>query len=204
MVGAAINYVNYGTLTGYDATGLQLGNYSANQYGFDVGWGRQIFGDLSGGATLKGSLQTIGSATYENLAVDVGTLWQPCRHFKLGLAVTNLGTTVAGYAQDTALRLGGSYRIDFDDSNELLFAASGAWEPLGVSSLQLGAEDKIYRILSLRVGYQAQLANTQIQGMSGWTAGLGVLVEGFNVDYAYLPFGDLGAANWITLGYKFN
>jgi len=202
-LGASINYINFGTLAGYDANGNQTGNYSANEYGFDLGWGMDVLSGLSCGVTLKGNMQSIGSTNYSDLAVDLGALWSPFPDLRVGLAYTNLGTTINGYAEDSGLRPGLSYCLHLSDDNQLLLAGSAAWEPLGVSSLQAGAEDRIYQLLSLRIGYEHDLADTQIQGVSGLTAGLGVLVAGINLDYAYLPFGDLGAVNWITLGYKF-
>lgn len=203
VAAASINYVNYGSLPGYDANGAQTANYSANDYGFGLGWGREIAGGLSGGVTLNGNTQAVGSTNYSNLSLNLGALWHPWEDWSVGLAYDNLGTPVAGYAEAGALRGGASYRIRCDDSNQLLLAASAAWQPQGVNTLQLGAEDRIFRILALRIGYQAGQSDSQIQGTTGLTAGLGLSAEGFNVDYAYLPFGDLGAANWLTLGYKF-
>jgi hypothetical protein len=84
-----------------------------------------------------------------------------------------------------------------------LLALSGAIEPMGVNRVQVGAEDLIRKFLALRVGYQANLAETQIEGLTGLTAGLGVIYEGFGLDYAFLPYGDLGSTHRISLSYKF-
>ena len=47
-------------------------------------------------------------------------------NLRLGLAYANLGTTIAGYSQAAALRLGGSYLLDISSTNQLLLAVSGA------------------------------------------------------------------------------
>ena len=61
----------------------------------------------------------------------------------------------------------------------------------------------ILSFLALRVGYQANLADNQIQGLTGLTAGIGVTYEGLGLDYAYLPYGDLDNTHRISLSYKF-
>jgi hypothetical protein len=202
-LGVSVNYVNAGALPGYDESGAKTDDYSANRYGLGVGWGMQILRGLSGGITAKGTLQSVADNSYSNLAVDLGALWQPMQDLRVGLAYSNLGTSVAGYAQASALRLGASYHLGLGDSNALLLAVSGAWEPQGVSRLQVGAEDLILAVLAVRLGYQGNLADNQTYGLTGLTAGLGVTAQGFGLDYAFLPFGELGAAHRISLSYKF-
>ncbi len=203
--GASLNYVNYGTFNGYDVNGDQIDSYSANRYGFGLGWGKELMAGLSAGAALRGGMRTINDSNYTDIAMDFGALWAPVpvKNLRLGLAYSNLGTAIASYGQAAALRLGGSYGMELSRTNQLLLAASGSFEPQGVNRLQCGVEDTIHSFLALRLGYQANLADTQIQGLTGLTAGFGVLYEGFCLDYAYLPFGDLGAAQRISLGYKF-
>lgn len=197
------NYVNYGTLSGYDTSGTQISDYTPTRYGFSLGWGKEILEDLSAGVALKGFMQSIDDISYSGLSVDLGGLWCPTKNLRVGAAFTNLGTTVEGYAQASAMRLGGSYRFDFSRNNHLLLAASAALEPQGVNRLQVGAEDVIFSFLALRVGYQANLADSQIKNLTGLTAGIGVMFEGFGLDYAYLPYGDLDTAHRISLSYKF-
>jgi len=202
-LGLSGNYVDYGNLAGYDESGAQVSDYSANRYGLGLGWGMQLLKGLSAGVTVKGTRQTVADASYANVALDLGGLWEPLPRLRLGAAYINLGTPVAGFSPSSALRLGGSYGLGLGQSDQLLLAAAGSFEPKGVSRLQVGAENVILDLLALRLGYQGVLAENDIQGMNGLTAGIGVMVKGFSLDYAYLPFGDLGAAHRLSLGYRF-
>lgn len=202
-LGASVNYVNYGTFSGYDSIGTQVSDFSANRYGFNLGWGKEILRDFSAGLAAKGSMQTIADTSYSDFSADIGFLWCPVEKLRLGVAYSNLGTGVAGFAPASALRLGGSYRFDMSKNNQLLLAGSGAFEPQGVSRLQIGVEDLIHSFLALRIGYQVNLADNQIQGLTGLTTGLGVMFEGFHLDYAYLPYGDLDSAHRISISYEF-
>jgi hypothetical protein len=200
---ASVDYISYGTFSGYDATGASTADYSANRYGFDLGWGKELLPGFAAGAALKGSTQAISGSTYNNMAADLGLLWRPVQGLGLGLTWTNLGSKVAGYAQPTDVNLGASYGFAATRDNRLLLAASGTWEPNGVNRMEYGLEDVVHEFLALRVGFNNGAADTQIQGLTGLTLGLGILIQGFELDYAYLPYGDLGTAQRLSLTYAF-
>lgn len=200
-IGLSASYVGYGTLNGYDDTGAQGADVSANRLGFGVGWGKEVFEGLAAGIAVRGSSQTIGGVDTSSFSGDLGTRWAVTPSLELGLVYANAGTKVSGASLASALRLGGAYRMEVARSHRLLLAAGGAWEPGGVSRLQVGAEDVYASALALRLGYQADLADTRITGARGLTAGAGFMLKGFTLDYAITPFGDLGTSHWISLGY---
>lgn len=202
-LGVSGNYVNYGSFDGYDEEGAQMGSYSANRYGLGLGWGKEISRGLALGAGLKGSLRTVSDNNYSDLSVDLGGLWSPVENLTLGAAYCNLGTEVTGNQLASSLRMGGSFRLGVGTGNQLLLAASTAIEPQGVNRLQFGLEDTIQSLVALRLGYQASLADYQAGGLSGMSAGAGFLFNGFALDYAYLPFGELGSTQRISLAYHF-
>jgi hypothetical protein len=204
VLGVAVSYVNYGSLQGYDDVGNQTANYSPYSYGFDVGWGKMLLDHFSVGLALKASLEDIDGYNYDSDAVDLGALWEPLPHLRIGLTGANLGPSVAGFSLPATIRTGASYRFDLSSNNQLLLAVAGAWEPQGVNFLQFGAEDRILPLLAFRVGYQASLQDTEITGLSGLSLGLGVTLQRFDLDYAFLPYGDLGNGQRISLSYQFD
>lgn len=56
--------------------------------------------------------------------------------------------------------------------------------------------------LALRAGYNMRSAK-DIAGLSGFAAGLGISLSGMSLDYALVPFGDLGYTHKLSLGYSF-
>ena len=200
---ASVDYINYSTLAGYDSSGASTGDYSADRYGLNLGWGKQLFPGFSVGAGLKGSTQNVSGNNYSNLAVDLGLVLKPAKGFHIGLTYTDLGNQVSGYAQPADLNLGASLGFDVNADNHLLIAAAGTWENNGVNTLQVGLEDVIHQFLALRAGYRGVSADTQIQGLTGLSLGLGVKLGRLDLDYAYLPYGDLGTAHRISLIYEF-
>jgi hypothetical protein len=200
---ASVDYINYGNLAGYDSSGASTGDYSADRYGINLGWGKELAKGFSLGLGLKGSTQSISGQNYSNLAVDLGALIEPARGLRFGLTYTDLGNQVAGYAQPADLNLGASFGFQAGRNNHLLLAASGTWENNGVNTLQLGLEDVVHQFLSARAGYRAVSADTQIDGLTGLSLGLGLKLGRLGVDYAYLPYGDLGTTHRISLTFAF-
>jgi len=198
--GLSFDYTNYGTFPGYTDIGVKTNDYSANNYGLDLGWGKQ-FKKFDFGFALKQNTYNIAGMSYSAFAGDIGALWSASDKLRFGVAYTNIGTKVDGYSQASDLRLGSSYTIQ-SKNNKLLLAADGVIEQQGVNRIQLGAEDTLYSHLALRVGYNLPLAETDLQGLDNLTAGVGIIINNLYFDYAYVPFGDLGVANKISLSYK--
>jgi hypothetical protein len=198
----SLNYIGYGSLEGYDESGFATDPYSADRFGLGAGWGLQLLPGLSAGAGVKGTLQSVADASYSTVALDLGLLYA-LDGLRLGLSLINVGTPVAGYTQAAAIRLGASYPLSLSQDYRALLAAAVSIEPSGVNRLQVGLENVYLSMLAMRLGYEASLADTQIQGLSGLSAGLGVLYKGIGLDYAFLPYGDLGITHRLSLSYSF-
>lgn len=201
-LGLSFNYINFGELAAYDSQGNAAGNYGASDLGAGLGWGKEVMQGLQAGVAMKTEALTIDGVSYSAFSGDLGLLWEVAGA-RLGVVYANLGSPVAGSALASALRLGASYGLTFNQDNSLLLAAATQVEPMGVSRIQFGAEEVFYRMAAVRLGYEDSLADNQIKGLSGLTAGLGFTTAGFNLDYAYLPFGDLGTAQRLSLSYRF-
>lgn len=202
-VGGSLNYVNYGSIAGHDEAGAETASYTPSRFGFGAGWGTTLLAGLSAGISAKGSMQSIGSKSYSAFAADLGALWAPVPHLRVGLVYSNLGMKVSGYSLASALRVGASYGLELIPSHAMLVAVSGALEPDGVDRIQLGVEDVMFSMVAVRLGYQANLVNNHIAGLTGLTVGLGGLYKQVSLDYAFLPFGDLGTTHRVSLGYTF-
>ena len=201
--GLSVSYLNYGSLTGRDASGTVTGNFSAGRWGGEIAWASTLLQGFSLGLGLKGNLLSLSSNAYTNVAGDLGVEWEASPSLRLGAAYSNWGTDAGTYIANSVLRLGGAYDWKVDGDNQALLAASLSWEPYGVTRLDLGAEDVILSFLALRVGYVASLAATDLQGLTGLAAGLGLSFQDLRLDYAYSPFGDLGSSQRISLTYDF-
>jgi len=186
-----------------DSVGTLTGQYDAGTIGGSLGWGIALVKDLSIGAAVRGMRQTIASSRYDSIGVDAGALWNaPVPGLVVGAAVANIGGS--GSASDLAMviRAGASWASELGKNNRLLAAAAAEIEPSGASALDLGAEDTLLSMLAIRAGYRLNFTDQKLTGLSGLTAGVGISFASLSLDYAYLPFGDLGTLQRVSLTYR--
>jgi tetratricopeptide (TPR) repeat protein len=202
-LGLSLNYLNFGTFEGRDAAGNLTQGYTGNRIGGGIAWGISLGGGLSAGAGFNAFGQSLADAGYKSSSADLGALWEPLPGTRLGVAYLNYGHSVGGGATAAPLRLGASQRLGKPKSLSVLLAASGALEAAGVNRLQLGAEASYGSLAAARVGYQLDLGTTVLDGLTGLSAGGGFEVGHVSLDYAWLPFGDLGSSQRLSMSYLF-
>jgi hypothetical protein len=203
-IGAAISYLDFGTYQGRDELGSLYGGYSAHRLELQGGWGIGILPGLSVGAALRGAQESLENLSCSSFAFDIGALAVPLGDLRIGMSYANSGWFAPTGVTASAFNIGGSYRFNLDSSTRLLTALSGSIEPDAVSYIQAGMEAGFFSTFFVRAGYQSALTDNRYGGFSGLTLGAGLSWKGFNLDYAYLPYGDLGATNHFSLGYEFD
>jgi hypothetical protein len=199
----ALQYVSWGGIDKRDADGVPQGSFTDSDAAFSVGWGLPVADGLSLGLALHGSQQKIVDSLYTGLSGDMGLLWVLRPNLRVGLAYTGLGTHLAGFTPAQDIHLGLSTLQDIGMHFKIQPLLAGDWEPKGVSRIQGGLEGTIDRACFLRLGYQAALKNNQIGGLTGFTVGAGLLIGRVRLDYAFVPYGDLGISHRISVGYDF-
>jgi hypothetical protein len=154
------------------------------------------------GATVRGARQTLDSTRNNSFAGDVGVLWRALSPLTFGVAVANLGTSGTDSSLVTAIRAGVSWMHMIGADNHLLMALSTELQPGGLNQVNAGVEGLLFSRLALRAGYRFNSANQKLAGLTRLTAGAGVIFTRFALDYAYLPFGELGSLQRISLTYR--
>ncbi|HTC20278.1 MAG TPA: PorV/PorQ family protein, partial [bacterium] len=201
--GLSASYLSYGSLQGRDVNGDVTGSYSAGRWGGEILWSHSLFSGFAIGLGLKGNLLNLSGTTYSNIAGDAGILWDITRSLHVGASYANWGTDVGGYVANSVIQAGGAYDLALSPDNKALLAGGFSLEPFGVAHVDIGAEDRIGSLLAFRAGYVVDFSPTDLQGLTGLTAGLGLGLQDFNLDYAYAPFGDLGSSQRVSLTYHF-
>lgn len=199
----ALQYVSWGGLDKRDANGVSQGSFADSDVAFTLGWGLPVTPDLAAGIAFSGVQQKIIDSLYTGLTGDLGILWKPVPGFRLGLTYSGLGTSLAGYVPAQDLRLGVSLLLPLAKGLDLRPLVMGDWQPEGVSRISGGLEGRIERDFFLRVGYQGSMSDNQVGGLTGLTAGAGFRIEQFQLDYAFVPDGDLGTSHRVSVGYEF-
>jgi hypothetical protein len=152
---------------------------------------------------VKAVREALGSFQASAFAADIGAQASlPIEGLRAGLAVRNLGTKIGPDPLPAGLRGGLGYRAP---GSRASLAADLDWrmreERLAAN---LGAEVKAGERFSLRAGYQCGRSRDKLGSpLAGFSFGAGAGLDAMRIDYALLPFGDLGATHRVTLGWSF-
>jgi hypothetical protein len=187
------------------------GSFGASDFYGAASYSQPLGESLTLGVTGKLIQQKIGSASASTYAADVGVL-QRLGRFRVGAALTNLGPSMKfvdqAFPLPQALRGGVSYDAEpmpvrFSAEAESLKGESGA-------TFRMGMEYSAGKMLALRGGYlsrsgatQSALTNKGTAGFVGMTGGFGLRAGAYALDYAFVPYGELGSSHKMSFSVRF-
>jgi hypothetical protein len=213
VVGVSGITTNIGSINQTDIDGNQTGTFTPKDQAYSLSYSEAILElsgtnhDVSMGVTGRYiSSQIVDTA--KAYAVDVGLMgfYYTEIPYRLGMVVQNLGQGPKFDQETDALPLnikfGGAVSPfhNFTVSGDLVL-------PKGDSMYgTLGGEFSIIPYenarLSLRAGLNTQQMNIS-GGTSGISMGIGIGLQYFSINYAYVPMGELGYANRFELTFDF-
>lgn len=212
--GAGIIYTNYGSFDQTDDLGNKLGTFSANDLAFMVGYSNSLENNLHYGAALKFIYSSLAGYTSTAVAGDVGVLYRiPESRFALAASLRNLGAQLSSYlgtkeSLPLDLAIGASVvprglplllNLDFHKLNE---DQSNFTERF--RAFTVGGEFTLSSVLQLRFGYNNEQRQDLKIGTSaelaGFSAGVGIAVREYKIDYGLTSLGKIGAQHRISVG----
>ena len=103
---AGLTYLNYGSFTEADASGIITGTFHASEYAFSMIYSREIDSLFSAGINLKPVLSHLENYTSFGFALDLGSSYHSRSGlFSAGIAIKNLGLQVTTYAGEKRQKL---------------------------------------------------------------------------------------------------
>ena len=203
-LGLSVAYVSYGSMDKLDESGVKQGDFTAYDLNLGAAYGMKLLDSLLIGAGLKMPMTVIDNESQLSFALDLGCLYKTpgLEMLQIGLMVMNVGTKLGEATQPSQIKLG----LGLIDAVKGLKAGLDVSKYIFEDSLQinLGAEYLIMNTLTPRIGYKITTAETGLDsGLVGLTAGLGFCYSFQNfslgLDYAFVPYGDLGDTHRIAL-----
>jgi len=207
--GGAVSYLIVGDMdrTEIDSDGDDVSTsqtFGASDMFVTLSYGRKIK-MLDVGVSLKYITEKIEDESAAAFAVDLGFLYAtPVPKLNVGLSVQNLGTKIKFISESDLLplnfKVGASYKMLEKDALALALDVNIPNE--GNVNVHAGAEYLLFDMIALRAGYKT----TTIEGLgvlSGLSAGCGFAFKGYGIDYAWVPYGDLGSTHRVSLAIKF-
>jgi hypothetical protein len=103
---AGLTYLNYGSFTEADASGVITGNFSAAEYAFSIIYSRVIDSLFSVGLNFKPVLSHLEKYTSVGFAFDIGAAYHNRSGlFSAGLVIRNAGYQITTYAGEPHQKL---------------------------------------------------------------------------------------------------
>jgi hypothetical protein len=194
-----------------DSVGIvpETGHFDASDMAVTLAFAKkeispELMPRLDGGFAVKFIRSSIDDESAVAFAVDAGAIYRATTKMNFSMCIQHLGTKMTFVDESDplplSLRAGGSYRV----SDRFTLAAE-INEYLQDEKFypSLGAEYWFRDALALRGGYKFGYDTSNLGSEVGLSLGFGIKVEGIGVDYAFLPFGDLGSVHRFGMWMKF-
>ena len=208
-IGVAIYLLNSGKIkeTKEDDSGNYGGEgdkFSVSDWAFNLSYAREIVKAFSMGMNIKLIQQINDDVEGKTVCFDIGGLYRnPGGRLSLGLSLRNMGPDIK--MGDEKFRLpfiitgGIGYR-----PIEVLKVGLDVDKPIdNYLSVAVGGEFTMKDIFSIRTGYKYRYEIEELGAETGIHAGCGFKLKNLGIDYAFVPYGDLGSTHRISLSYIF-
>jgi len=201
----SVAFVYLGELEETDETGRVTDYFHPYDISFALSFGKQLGKSISAGISAKFLREQIDGREAQAFAVDIGGLYNlPNTGLILGANIQNVGTGLRFVEESFALPMnivvGAAYK-SVDDALTLVVDVNRSTD--ASPDMGLGAEYRVMNVVSLRTGYRYTIGGNDLGTASGLRAGLGVKVGGYEFDYAFVFYGDLGQTHRVSWVAKF-
>ncbi|MCB4792091.1 MAG: PorV/PorQ family protein [Elusimicrobia bacterium] len=199
--GVGAMYLSMNDLIGYDIDSLgnpvKISDFTSRDMAGIISYGIKA-GNLSLGVNAKMVQEEIETMVAKGSLMDAGIQFRIKHHTTLGLSVQNIGPSIKFIerSESVPLNIKAGIASRFINENFLIVAdvnksSDGELQPC------VGVEYTIHNIVAFRAGY-----NNKNSLSSGITMGAGFSFSGWIIDYAFIPYGNLGNVNRISISLK--
>ncbi|MBL1212793.1 MAG: PorV/PorQ family protein [Ignavibacteriae bacterium] len=216
MIGASFKMFNLPFALGLNTTSISdieirtkpgeaESTFNAHYFFGSLSTGFHIVDDLSFGVTFKYLYEGLFTDAATGYGFDFGLSYNTAiEGLIFGGTIRNLGSMNELRAEATKLpvdlRFGGEYTFNVEDINSDITVLSGFQKYLETDDthIHFGAEILYDKLIAVRAGFMTGYES------KGLTAGLGVIWDNVNFDYAFTPFDyGLGSTHTISVAYTF-
>ncbi len=190
------NYFTLGKLEQRSLSGALTGESTAFAFSGTAGYAMGLLdqGRLKLGLSAEFGMESLFSASQSNVGGTVGMIYDFNRSFNMALSVNHLGTGAGGFMPPSAASFGMSGVM----LNRKMLLALDASLPFNADpTIRLGTELN-FGTLAVRGGYRYAVGAKNGDVQSGPTAGAGFKMGLFDIDYAFVPYGELSTTHRVS------
>ncbi len=197
-IGVGLTFLNIDNMLGRDEDGIQTHSFISNDRAIIVSGAKVIdwIPSLMIGCSVKFIKQSLEKEEADGIAYDIGFFYKtPINKLTLGFAVQNIGEGIKFVNEEDELplnfKLGAAYKLLHD---QILISCDLNQPSTDEFRVNTGLEWVVWEMIEFRAGYNSNSATD-----SGITAGVGLKLKRFNLDYAFVPYGILGNTQRVSV-----
>jgi len=169
-----------------------------------VVYAKSLSSNLSAGATFKFIYQQLDDISAYGGAFDLGLKFKLYKDLMMGVSLQNLGLESAFISEQYPLPMNFKIGIANKFPINLTLASDFNYGLIdNVYIVSAGMEWALHPMFSLRGGYKYNSATFSLGALSGLSVGAGFNINFLTIDYSFVPYGELGMTNRISLIAKF-
>ncbi|MBU2530534.1 MAG: PorV/PorQ family protein [Elusimicrobia bacterium] len=204
-----------GEIEGRDESGNKSGNFNSSDLAVMFSGSRRLSSDMQLGGSIKVLRQTIANETANGVALDIGGMRRVSNKFTLGLTVRNFGPKMKFIEEKYSLPLSITTGVSYKVVGAFNLATDISYEPVDKKrTVSFGTEFSPMHFFTLRAGYLFQAVEAlygssanSLSDKSGeqnsFAGGIGIKLFGHNLDYAVVPYADIGLTQRISYNANF-
>ncbi len=210
VFGAGLTYLHMGEIVGFDVDEygepFRISNFTCYDLAGTVSYAKAIALHTSVGANLKVIQESLADYRALGFGVDAGLLfcvgdflgpgaWYPVRNITVGCDIKNLGVLGRFITKTEKFPLEVNVGLAARLLGNSIIVLAEVDKPVdGEYAGHFGLEWALRDILTLRAGY-----DTANEFGSGITCGVGIKISDWVLDYAYVPYSDLGETHRVGI-----
>ncbi|MDR3306837.1 MAG: hypothetical protein LBS61_04130 [Endomicrobium sp.] len=192
------------TIEASDGDYVKDGFFSADDSCAQINAGRQISKEVIAGAGMKYVKNNIDGGSLSGMAIDLAVLYLPSAYWSLSGGLENVGFKADKYNLPCNAYI--SYKNSLDESFDIGFELKTFFD--GIIQLKGAFEINRDQVFFLRGGYSCPINNNN-NSLGEWykrnlSFGFGINIKKtISIDYAWLPYGELGNMSVFSLRVEF-
>ena len=199
-IAGSVSYISMGELDKTDDAGTEQGKFRPYDLLVALSYGGKINKSISIGFSAKLLQEKIDEQKAQAFAVDLGGIYSADNKFLVGVNLQHLGTKMKfieeSYGLPLNVNIGLAYKLL---DNALTLAVDSNIPSDNDVNIGFGADYRIMGMFDLRFGYRYAFGGNDLGTVSGLRAGVGFGIGNYKLDYAFVPYGELGQSHRISL-----
>jgi long-subunit fatty acid transport protein len=204
--GVSVVYLNTGKIDGYDKNNTPTDSFTASDLAIGISYAQEFNKKFFTGGTFKVIQEKLEKESAVAYTTDIGAIYFISENILLGAEIQNIGTGIKFVKEIAPPPVGFKLGCEMKLFDKKLNIHLDLNKPVDYNlKLHLGVEYWLIKdIIAFRAGYRYQFGSSNdYNGLANISAGVGFRYFPVTIDYAFVPYGDLGNTHRISLNIKF-